>query len=65
MISLKGLKGFYKENRVYVILMIVSIVCIVSAVVGIIVYFVGQSTKDPYGNRLEGIEKLKFIAKRM
>ena len=53
---MKGLKGFYKNNRVYVILMIISIICIVSMLIGIIVYFVGQSGKDPYGNRLEGIE---------
>lgn len=53
---MKGLKGFYKNNRVYVILMVVSIVCILSVLIGIVVYFAKQSTQDVYGNRLEGIE---------
>lgn len=57
---MKGLKGFYKNNRVYVILMIVSIVCILSILIGIIVYFAKQSTQDAYGNRLEGIEAVEL-----
>lgn len=57
---MKGFKGFYKDNRVYVILMIVSIVCIILVISGVLIYFVGQSTKDAYGNRLEGIEKVKI-----
>lgn len=52
----KKFKDFYKRNRVYSILMIISIVCIVSILVGIIVYFLGQTNKDVYGNRLDGIE---------
>lgn len=57
---MKGLKGFYKNNRVYVILMIVSIVCILSILIGIIVYFAKQSTQDAYGNRLDGIEAVEL-----
>ena len=57
---MKGFKGFYENNRVYVILMIVSIICILIAVIGTCLYFVGQSTTDVYGNRLEGIDKVKI-----
>ena len=57
---MKKIKEFYKRNRVYSILMIVSLVCIVSILVGVIVYFIGQTTKDKYGNRLDGIESVKI-----
>ena len=56
----KKLKNFYKNNRVYSILMLISIICILSIVIGVIVYFVGQTNKDKYGNRLDGIENIKF-----
>ncbi len=62
---MKGLKGFYKDNRVYVILMIVSIVCILSIIIGVSVYFLGQSGKSNYGNRLEGIEAVKLSDDRL
>ena len=57
---MKNFKEFYKRNRVYSILMLVSLVCIVSILVGVIVYFVGQTTKDKYGNRLDGIDNVKI-----
>ena len=57
---MKKFKEFYKRNRVYSILMIVSLICIVSILVGVIVYFIGQTTKDKYGNRLDGIENVKI-----
>ncbi len=56
----KKLGSFYKRNRVYSILMIVSIICIVSILVGVILYFVGQTNKDKYGNRLDGIESVEI-----
>ena len=56
----KKLGAFYKRNRVYSILMIISIICIVSILVGVIMYFVGQTNKDKYGNRLEGMETIKI-----
>lgn len=56
----KNLKSFYKNNRVYSILMIISIVCIVAILVGVVLYFLGQTSKDKYGNRLEGIEKVEI-----
>jgi len=57
---LKKIKSFYKRNRVYSILMIISITCIIAILVGVIVYFLGQTSKDKYGNRLEGIENVKI-----
>ena len=57
---LKKFKEFYKRNRVYSILMIISLVCIVSILVGVIVYFIGQTSKDKYGNRLDGIENVQI-----
>lgn len=57
---MKKFKEFYKRNRVYSILMLVSLVCIISILVGVIVYFIGQTTKDKYGNRLDGIENVQI-----
>ena len=56
----KKLKSFYKNNRVYSILMIISIICIIAILVGVVLYFLGQTSKDKYGNRLEGIEKVEI-----
>ena len=56
----KKIGTFYKNNRVYSILMIISVICILSICVGVIVYFLGQTNKDKYGNRLDGIENVEF-----
>ena len=56
----KKMKSFYKNNRVYSILMLISIICIIAIIVGVILYFLGQTNKDKYGNRLDGIEKVEF-----
>lgn len=56
----KKLKSFYKNNRVYSILMIISVICIVAILVGVVLYFLGQTSKDKYGNRLEGIESVQI-----
>lgn len=57
---LKKIGNFYKRNRVYSILMIISIICIISILVGVILYFVGQTNKDKYGHRLDGIESVEI-----
>ena len=59
-IMLKKLKDFYKRNRVYSILMIISITCIIAIIVGVVLYFIGQTSKDKYGNRLNGIESVEI-----
>lgn len=56
----KKIGTFYKNNRVYSILMLISIICIISIMVGVILYFLGQTNKDKYGNRLDGIENIEF-----
>lgn len=61
----KKLGAFYKKNRVYSILMIISIICIIAILVGVILYFLGQTNKDKYGNRLSGIESIKIQDKKI
>ena len=61
----KKLSAFYKKNRVYSILMIISIICIVSILVGVIMYFIGQTNKDKYGTRLDGIESVIIKDKKL
>ena len=60
----KKLKDFYGRNRVYSILMIVSIICIIAILMGVVLYFFNQTSKDKYGNRLNGIEKIKINEKK-
>ena len=54
------LKGFYKNNRVYVILMGIAIFCV--ALIGsiMIYYMLSQNSGDAYGNRLNGIETISI-----
>jgi len=49
------MKKFYKENRVFVILMIIALICIFAIGGMALNYVIKSSTKDNYGNRLEGI----------
>lgn len=58
------IKRFYKEHRIFTILMAVVLVCIVLiATVLIQCFYVGNGS-DKYGNRLEGIEKYKISTSR-
>lgn len=52
---LKGIRKFYKNNRIYCILMIISMFCIILMGSSVIFYFVNQSRTSPYGNRLDDI----------
>ncbi len=54
------MKKFYKENRVFVILMGIALVCIAIIIVIFSVYVINSTTKDKYGNRLDGIEDVKI-----
>jgi len=54
---IKKLRKFYKNNRIYCILMIISILCILVMGVSVVVYFFNQMFTDSYGSRLENIEK--------
>ena len=51
----KKFKKFYKYNRTYCILMMISLFCFLLMGTGIIVYFVGQINTSKYGRRLDGI----------
>ena len=55
---MKKLKGFYRNNRIYCILMIISILCLLMIGGAFIMFFVNQTKTDVYGNRLAGIENV-------
>lgn len=55
---MKTLKKFYNNNRIYCILMGISIFCIAIIAVLFIVYFVNQTKNDKYGDRLNGIDSV-------
>ncbi len=57
------LKGFYKNNRIYCIMMAISIFCIALIGVAFLVYFINQTKTDAYGDRLNGIENVKITDK--
>ena len=50
------LKKFYKNNRIYCILMLISISCFILICASLLGYIISQSTKSEYGSRLEEIE---------
>lgn len=50
------MKKFYKENRVFVILMGIALVCIAIIVALLAGYVLRSTTGDKYGNRLDGIK---------
>lgn len=53
---MKSIKKFYREHRVFTILMAIVIVCIILIVTVLIQCFYVGNGSDKYGNRLEGIE---------
>lgn len=57
---MKKLKGFYQNNRIYCILMLVSIFCIILIGVAFLVYFIDQTKNSEYGKRLYGIESVEI-----
>ena len=62
---IKKFRDFYRRNRVYSILMIISIMCIIAIMVGVLVYFLGQTSIDKYGNRLESIANKNINKERI
>lgn len=53
---MKSVKKFYKNNRIYCILMIISAVCLFIILLTIMIYFISQTKTSIYGNRLDDIE---------
>ena len=57
---MKKIIKFFKEHRVFTILMAIVVVCIVLIVTVLInVFYMGNGT-NKYGNRLEGIDKVQI-----
>ncbi len=50
------MKKLIKENKILFVLAIVILISFVLIIIGLLSYFYGGN-KDPYGNRLDGIEK--------
>lgn len=62
---MKKIKRFYKEHRVFTILMAVLLVCIILiATVLIQCFYVGRGS-DKYGNRLDKLEEYKVEESRL
>lgn len=57
---MKKLKKIYTEHRIFAILMALVIVCFVLIGTVLIQCFYVGGNKDKYGNRLDGIEKVKL-----
>ncbi len=49
-------KRFYRNNRIYCILMGISFASIVLIILALLAHFIHQNTSNPYGNRLEDIK---------
>ncbi|MCI8498039.1 MAG: hypothetical protein HFG33_01370 [Bacilli bacterium] len=54
------MKKFYKENRIFVILMGIALVCIAIIIAMMAGYVVRSSKGDKYGNRLDGISDVEI-----
>ncbi len=57
---MKKLKKFYNNNRVYCILMLVSLFCFILMGSAVVIYFLGQATSSKYGKRLDNISKYEI-----
>lgn len=62
---MKKIKRFYKEHRVFTILMSIVIVCMVLIGTVLVQCFYGGKGNDKYGNRLEGIDKVEIADSRL
>ena len=57
------MKKFYRENRVFVILMGIVAICVIIMVALLAKYIISSNTGNKYGNRLDGIEDVKIEEK--
>ena len=62
---MKKIKRFYKEHRVFTILMSIVIVCMVLIGTVLVQCFYGGKGNSRYGNRLEGIEAVEIADSRL
>ena len=61
---MKKIKKFYKEHRVFTILMSVVIVCLILIITVLVQIFYFGNGNDKYGDRLEGIENVPITESR-
>ena len=61
---LEKIKNSWRDNRVLFVLMTILIICLILIAFVVADYFLG-STKDKYGDRLEGIDKVKITDKQV
>ena len=61
---LNKIKESWNDNRVLFVLMTILIICLILIAIVVADYFLG-STKDKYGDRLEGIDKVKITDKQV
>lgn len=61
---MKGIKKFYQDNRVFVILMGIVLVCVIIMAVCLLSYFYGSKDSSVYGERLDGIDAVTIEESR-
>ena len=59
---MKKIKKIWNENRVLMVLAIIIIICLIVIVCVSLTYFYGSSESE-YGDRLDGIDKVKITSK--
>lgn len=59
------MKKFYKENRVFSILMLVALTSLIIIAVFFLLYFFKGQSSNKYGNRLDGINAVKITSKTL
>ena len=59
------IKIFYKEHRVFIILMAVGLVCMIIILAVLFVFFYGGDGKDKYGTRLENRSNYEITEERI
>lgn len=62
---MKKLKGFYKNNRIFVILMGIAIFCVAIIASAFLYIVLSQNSGELYGNRLNGIETVQISKDRL
>lgn len=61
---MKGLKVFFQKYKVFIILMLIVVVCMITMGICLINYFYGGKESNSYGDRLEGIEDVEITSSR-
>ena len=62
---MKKIKKFFKEHRIFTMLMAIVVVCLVLIMTVLVnVFYMGNGTNQ-YGNRLEGIKEVEISSSRL